>query len=429
MTGLRQWIIIDKMLPQSRDLKNDAARPKIHTDSGCNAPVVRVVKDMHGLVYKLVLIQGVGRVVSRQADVQLTMTMYVTRKDACYIEQIFESFYDNQLPSDFIKIYEHTECNPYVKSVTNIMPVGLQKAVLTMCRDEEAIVYIDPLMAYGCAGLNYGDKAKEQIQPSTALVYKIRLIRWKINNNAEQLEQFSSLQSATPTFVELLAQARKQLLAGKKFTAMQSLRRGITVLETIPIDQRILEPMQKQEHERTLLYILKLASQTAMQLGWYNFTVSSTRRALQIDPKNTEIIFLQGCAYFALGYSDIARQKVRQAHLRDVTNRDYREKLDEINRHVTLIDDSESDDECHQDYEQMASIIMERKAANAGRIVEDVMKLCKELADSGEPDVLIRGGFSFEDVKSILNALQSEMDSEIVVKLFRENIEVEFLCN
>ncbi|OQR70352.1 hypothetical protein BIW11_11682 [Tropilaelaps mercedesae] len=353
----------------------------------------------HGAVKKVITTPGTGNVVPRDAEVTLGLTMNLVRKHNA----------EHAGTCDLEWLHEHTRVAPLVRLLCDIMPIGLQRAVSTMAAGEEAQVWIHPLMAYGSSGLVFGDdNFSESIPPYSALVYYVSLISFRCNDLTIRLG-LSSTRFGKLRFEEIqeiydnLDRAQDVLIKGNKRAAQRIWCRTIRMLEMMRIDAA-KEPQQHATREKVMLDTLKKAAENAIQLGWFKLAVTFSKNVLELESDNALAHYILGRAYFALGCNSHAKRHVRRAHLHDIENNTYVEKLREIERHVTLLDDSDSEDTM-EDYEELAQIIKDRTKKNSKRVLKEVSKHLQDHIDAGKRTIFIEGGFDDTILEDIYTRL------------------------
>ncbi|XP_022656738.1 70 kDa peptidyl-prolyl isomerase-like isoform X1 [Varroa destructor] len=344
-----------------------------------------VWKDIfRGYVQKCVIDPGAGQVVPKEAEVRLALSMYLTHDSHGFHQSISAG----QL------LYRHSVTEPLVKLVSNILPIGLQKAVLTMCSGEKAKIWIDPLLAYGSSTLVFSDDPSKAIPPNAALFYEVHLIRWEVNELQFCVDRCGKLRfSAMPQINEMLVQAEKDFTDGKEKSALHSLCKVISMLDRMKISM----DKQDQERKKVIFAASVLASVCALKVGKYPQAITFGRRVLEINPMNVDATHVLARAYFALGYNKSARYFAQRLWCYDVGNKQYKHTYDKIRAHVALIEgESEGDDEEDvDDYEQLAKVITEKREEPAvqKKLIKDLDKLLNSDEFRGISEIEIKGGF------------------------------------
>lgn len=371
---------------------------------------------------------GTGEIVRPDAEVQLALTMYVVyNQSAVGVGR-----------QRLAWRYEHPAAVPLIKQISHIMPIGLRLAVETMSSGEKAYILIDPLMAYGNVGLVCGDdKKSSSIPPDAALFYKVRLIGWQPSSIVTRLRcvmdgadrfRFDGMTEID----QQLDQAKKQIMSGKRQAALRSLGKMVKVLDRMRIDAE-KEPKLARKRMKMLFEVLSLASECALEIGWYPLAAAHAKRTLEIIPHSANANFLLGRAYFALGYIDSAKRFVRTAWCNDPGNEIYERKLQEIRDHERLIYGSSDQDDFDEISiaEQLAEVIVEKaeRPDVKRRILKDVERaIQKELNVSPNPSTFdIKGGFS-QPLLDIIMQLFIERNRGYLVRLVdSKSLEIESL--
>lgn len=363
----------------------------------------------HGLVRKLVLTEGAGKVIGNtDPEVTCALTMYVhDRQEVDERGEEEQEEKERTSASDLKLVYRHRpRLNPFVRRIPHVLPIGLQRALMTMAAGERAFVWVDPLMGFAGNGLDFGDEANEAtLPPDTALVFDVTVRSFReaafapIGGMGRRL-QFENM----PQIDDDLEKVEKLLSSGRRAVAQRQLCRTIRKLESMRIDATV-DPKHEKERRAVLLEVVKLAGENALELGWYKLAVTFNRQAIELDRHNAYAHYLLGRAYFALGYSKSARYFVQRATVMDLLNDVYAQKLSEIRRHAELMrDDSDSEDEL-ETFEMLADVIIERHQEQRKQTLKQISKEIPRQQIDGVRTILLEGGFDEAILEEINNRL------------------------
>ncbi|XP_045892859.1 peptidyl-prolyl cis-trans isomerase FKBP4 isoform X2 [Micropterus dolomieu] len=179
------------------------------------------------------------------------------------------------------------------------LPVGVEKAIMAMEQEEEALFHIKPKYGFGNAG-----NAKYNIPGGATLQYKIKLTAfekakesWEMNTG-EKLEQSSIVkEKGTQYFKE-----------GKYKQASVQYKRIVSWLEH---ESGLSEEDEKKAKALRLAAHLNLAM-CFLKLQESNQALESCDKALELDPSNEKALFRRGEALFGMKEFDRARDDFQQ---------------------------------------------------------------------------------------------------------------------
>ncbi|XP_038561950.1 peptidyl-prolyl cis-trans isomerase FKBP4 isoform X1 [Micropterus salmoides] len=179
------------------------------------------------------------------------------------------------------------------------LPVGVEKAIMAMEQEEEALFHIKPKYGFGNVG-----NAKYNIPGGATLQYKIKLTAfekakesWEMNTG-EKLEQSSIVkEKGTQYFKE-----------GKYKQASVQYKRIVSWLEH---ESGLSEEDEKKAKALRLAAHLNLAM-CFLKLQESNQALESCDKALELDPSNEKALFRRGEALFGMKEFDRARDDFQQ---------------------------------------------------------------------------------------------------------------------
>ncbi|KAM7396647.1 hypothetical protein PAMP_019673 [Pampus punctatissimus] len=179
------------------------------------------------------------------------------------------------------------------------LPVGVEKAIMTMEQGEEALIHIKPKYGFGSAG-----NAKYNIPGGAVLQYKIKLAAfektkesWEMNTT-EKLEQSLIVkEKGTQYFKE-----------GKYKQASVQYKRIVSWLEH---ESSLSEEDEKKQKVLQLAAHLNLAM-CFLKLKELNQALENCDKALELDASSEKALFRRGEALYGMKEFDKARDDFKQ---------------------------------------------------------------------------------------------------------------------
>lgn len=332
---------------------------------------------------------------------------------------------DNESAEWIEPIGEHSQSEPLVKPLAELMPFGLRAAVATMAKGETAWIWIDWTMGFGSQPMVYGDAESDVIEPKTGLVYMVKLLRW--------VPAHLSCKPIDPAFpirqrVTTLPDIEQKFLEVKQsvhntYRAVHLLLRIIDRLRKLRVDAE-LEPDKESDRQRLLLSALKLMVTMALHLGRYSCAANYAREAVELSPCDAAIHAELARANFSLGRRSYAWASIKRARLLDPTNKEYAALESELSQYTSIFDDIEDPEDVKSDAETLAELLQERMAQEKKDLLKKMEKRLTAAIDNGATDFVIKGGFPSSILVEIDERLRKKNAENLTVQRYPKSLYV-----
>ncbi|CAN8003761.1 unnamed protein product, partial [Ixodes hexagonus] len=216
---------------------------------------------------------------------------------------------------------------PHRSLLSDVLIVGLAKALMTMRKGEVARVLVQPEYAFGKMG------CAPRIPGNACILYEVELLHFVDAQDALELEGLC-LDGESLPFPKLLELCGAKHKTGNSFCERKEFQRALkcysSALHRLE-NARTKDKNEEMQQQQLLLKLFCNASLCCLRTGRANMAVAYGKKALLIEPNNVKALYRCGVGLKMQGYFDEAENKLRRALRCDPNSQAIIHELNELN--------------------------------------------------------------------------------------------------